>query len=206
MAGRDPGIQRHTAISGIYPFLVQALHQVSKVDTLRDQETWSGIADLKVVDVCFETYPLRMIVRFSVCIDGFNAGYWSNGVSWYLTWIDPYDTTSGRKVNSTIPRLDHRRQRSNLFRGTHQSIEVIEPFGSYRVAVFCKSTLQFISPNVHDAGQAVQPHIASGIDRDTRDTFQGFRICCTYGIEVRILQDFETPVACNPDSSVRFVD
>src|ERR1700723_2252744 len=112
MAGRDPGIQRHTAISGIYPFLVQALHLVSKVDTLRDQETWSGIADLKVVDVCFETHPLRTIVRFVVCMDGFDVGYGPKSVSWYLTRIHPYDTTSGRKVNSTILRLDHGRQRS----------------------------------------------------------------------------------------------
>ena len=116
------------------------------------------------------------IVRLSVRIDGLYVHCRPSGISWYLTWINPDDTTSGRKVDSTVACLDDTWQRPDLFRCAHQSIEIIEPFDSHGVAMVCKSTLYFIGFNVHYAGKAVQPHISVRVARDTRDTLQGFHI------------------------------
>src|ERR1700733_2625348 len=110
-------------------------------------------------------------------MDGLYVHCGPSGISWYLTWINPDDTTSGRKVDSTVARLDDTWQRPDLFRGAHQSIEIIEPFDSHRVAMICESTLYFIGFNVYYPGKAVEPHIAVRVARDARDTFQVFHIC-----------------------------
>ena len=123
-----------------------------------------------------------------------------------MTRIYPDDTTSGGKVNSPVACLDHTRQRPDLFRGAQQSIEMIEPFDGHSVAMIGKCTLYFRGRNVNYPGKAVQPHISVRIARDTGDAFCRFRIRRVNAIEEGILQQFDTLIASNPDSSSPFID